>query len=218
MKKRRRRAKMLLYTAIAITALLILRARLRPYVAELAEMEGRRLGAEAITRGVVRVFEEKKPEYSDVVSVGYAADGRVVSLHADAAKLNALRLDVGDAVADALGERPASSVKVSLGSLAGELFAGRGVSVAVKLDSIGTVDVDFSSEFLSAGINQTLHRIKMNVVVNFTILAATYRVDTRSTCAFDLAETVIVGGVPENYTDIGLVSDGDHGKINNGIP
>ena len=218
MKKRRRRAKLLIYAALVIAALLILRARLRPYIAALAEMEGRRLGAEAITRGVARVFDQKKPDYSDVVSVAYAADGKVVSLHADAAKLNALRLDVGDAVADALCESPETSVKVSLGSLAGELFAGRGVSVSVKLDSIGTVDVDYSSEFLSAGINQTLHRVKMNVVVSFTILAATYRVDTQSTCAFDLAETVIVGNVPENYTDIGLITDGDKGTVNDAVP
>ena len=204
MKKRRRRVKILLYSLLAVAALLLLRARLRPYVAALAEMEGKRLGADAITRAVVRVFAREKPEYADVVSVTYAADGKVVSLHADAAKLNALRLAVSDAVADKLGEMPASSVKVSLGSLAGELFAGKGISVAVKLDTVGTVDVDFESEFVSAGINQTLHRIKMNVVVSFTILAATYRVDTQSTCAFDLAETVIVGSVPENYTDIGI--------------
>lgn len=204
MKKRRRRVKILLWSALAVAALLFLRAKLRPYVAALAEMEGKRLGADAITRAVVRVFAQEKPEYADVVVISYAADGKVVSLHADAAKLNALRLAVGDAVADELGEAPASSVKVSLGSLAGELFAGRGVSVTVKLDSVSTVDVDFESEFVSAGINQTLHRIKMDVVVSFTILAATYRVEASSTCAFNLAETVIVGSVPENYTDIGF--------------
>ena len=208
MKKRRRRAKILFYSALAVAALLLVRARLRPYVADLAEMEGKRLGADAITRAVVRVFSREKPEYADVVSVTYGADGRVVSLRADAAKLNALRLAVGDAVADELGEKPASSVKVSLGSLAGELFSGRGISVGVKLDTVGTVDVDFESEFVSAGINQTLHRIKMNVVVSFTILVATYRVDTKSTCAFDLAETVVVGSVPENYTDIGIAREG----------
>ena len=208
MKKRRRRAKILFYSALAVAALLLVRARLRPYVADLAEMEGKRLGADAITRAVVRVFSREKPEYSDVVSVTYGADGRVVSLRADASKLNALRLAVGDAVADELGEKPASSVKVSLGSLAGELFSGRGISVGVKLDTVGTVDVDFESEFVSAGINQTLHRIKMNVVVSFTILVATYRVDTKSTCAFDLAETVVVGSVPDNYTDIGIAREG----------
>ena len=211
MKKRRRRVKLILYAALAVAALLLLRARMRPYVADLAEMEGKRLGADAITRAVARVFASEKPEYTDVVSIAYAADGRVVSLHADAAKLNALRLDIGDAVADELERDNSSEVKVSLGSLAGELFAGKGISVTVKLYSVGTIDVDYESEFISAGINQTLHRLKMTVVVSFTILAATYRVDTRSTCVFDLAETVIVGDVPDNYTDIGLVASGSAG-------
>ena len=198
--------KVFLSFALAIAVILLIRARLRPYIAELAEMEGRRLGADAITRGVVRVFAGEKPAYGDVVSIGYS-DGKVVSLHADAEKLNTLRLAVSDAVADELGENPASSVKVSLGSIAGDLFAGRGISVSVILESVGTVDVDFSSEFVSAGINQTLHRITMKVVVSFTMLAATYRVDAQSTCAFNLAETVIVGDVPENFTDIGLISE-----------
>ena len=218
MKKRRRRVRIILCIALTVAALLLLRARLRPYIASLTEMEGRRLGADAITRGVVSVFADEKPAYGDVVSVEYAADGKVVSLRADAAKLNALRLAVGDAVADELGRKPSSSVKVSLGSLVGELFAGRGVSVSVKLDSVGTVDVDFSSEFVSAGINQTLHRITMKVIVSFTFLAATYRIDTQSTCVFNLAETVIVGAVPENYTDIGLISEDDYGNINNYLP
>lgn len=208
MRKRRRRVNIniLITIVLIIGALLMLRSKLRPYIAELAEMEGRRLGADAVTRGVVRVFAEQKPVYGDVVSIAYSG-GKVVSLHADAAKLNALRLAVGDAVADALGEHPASSVKVSLGSLVGELFAGKGISVSVKLDSVGTVDVDFSSEFISAGINQTLHRITMKVVVSFTMLAATYRVDAQSTCSFNLAETVIVGDVPENFADITLIPE-----------
>lgn len=58
----------------------------------------------------------------------------------------------------------------------------------------------------------------MTVEVNYTIFAATYRVDTVSTSSFNLAETVIVGDVPENYTDIGLISDGDYDNINNCLP
>ena len=102
MRKRRRRMKVFLSFALAIAVILLIRARLRPYIAELAEMEGRRLGADAITRGVVRVFAGEEPAYGDVVSIGYS-DGKVVSLHADAEKLNTLRLAVSDAVADELG-------------------------------------------------------------------------------------------------------------------
>ncbi|MBR5769663.1 MAG: sporulation protein YunB [Clostridia bacterium] len=199
-KKRMRRVKILIIIGAAVAALLLLRAKLRPYVVSLAEMEGKRLGSAAINDGVVAVFAEEKLTYGDVVDIAYAADGRVVSLHADAKRLNALRLAVGDAVSETLEKAPPTSVRVSLGSLLGELFAGRGFAITVKLDSISTVDVDFSSEFASAGINQTLHRITMTVEVRFTILAATYRVETLSTCSFNLAETVIVGDVPENYT------------------
>ena len=207
-KKRIRRVKILLIIGVIVAALLFLRAKLRPYVVSLAEMEGKRLGSAAINSGVVAVFAEEKLTYSEVVNIAYAADGKVVSLHADAERLNALRLAVGDAVSEALAEAPPTSVRVSLGNLLGELFAGRGFAITVKLDSISTVDVVFSSEFASAGINQTLHRISMTVEVCFTILAATYRIETVSTCSFDLAETVIVGDVPEYYSDIGIVSEG----------
>ena len=217
-RKRFRRVKLLLFVLLIAAAALFIRARVRPYVAALAEMEGRRLGSAAINAAVVEVFGREKPAYGDVVSVAYSADGRAVSLHADAARLNELRIAVGDEVSAALSETPASSVRLSLGSLFGELFSGRGLSISVKLYSIGTVDVDFSSEFVSAGINQTLHRVKMTVAVNMTLLAATYRVDTLSTCTFNLAETVIVGDVPQNYTDIGLLSEDDYGDINNYLP
>ena len=217
-RKYARRLKVLIAVCALIASALILRARLRPYVVSLTDMEGRRLGSAAINEGVVAVFAGEKLTYGDVVEVSYSSDGKVIALHADAERLNSLRLAVGDAVSNALSESPPASIRVSLGSLLGELFAGRGISVGVKLDSVGTVDVDFSSEFSSAGINQTLHRIKMTVEVRFTLLAATYRVDTLSTCVFNLAETVIVGDVPENYTDIGLLSEREYGDINNYLP
>lgn len=219
MKRRRRKIYPIIIAVILVfSAVLFVRARLRPYVSSLVEMEGRRAGSAAITKAVVNIFGDEKLTYGDIVNVEYSEGGRIASVRADIAGLNELRVLVCDAVADELALMPPTSVRLSVGSMIGELFSGRGIGIKVGLDSIGTVDVDFSSEFVSAGINQTLHRIKMKVEVSCTMLAATYRVDTLSTCTFNLAETVIVGEVPENYTDIGLMSEDDYENINNYIP
>ena len=68
------------------------------------------------------------------------------------------------------------------------------------MQSVGSTTASFRNTFGSAGINQTRHQILLDVQVNMSILLPGFRTSTKVNNEISVAETVIVGSVPENYT------------------
>ena len=66
----------------------------------------------------------------------------------------------------------------------------------------GYADAVFISEFTDAGLNQTLHRMIMRTTVSVTAFIPMYSVQTDVSGDFLIAETVIVGNVPESFTHV----------------
>ena len=97
-----------------------------------------------------------------------------------------------------------SGSRFPLGNLiGGDIFSGRGPSISFKLLPYGSVVVDVANEFTSAGINQTLHRIVLTVSAGLSIVLPLSSVNATVQSGVVVAETIIVGGVPERYATYG---------------
>ena len=93
---------------------------------------------------------------------------------------------------------------VSLGSLIlPEFFSGRGPSIPVRIIAIRNSDANFQSEFTEAGINQTLQKLRMDVIVDVTILVLGQTETFTVSSQMVVAETIIVGDVPATYLQTG---------------
>lgn len=72
----------------------------------------------------------------------------------------------------------------------------------------GSVETDLKSEFKEAGINQTLHRIYLEVKCKVTILTPYNTIAETITNQVLLAEGIIIGNIPDAYYNLeGLNSD-----------
>lgn len=201
LKKIRKKAFAFLLLAVILVGLFIfVRHRVRPYVAELAWIKGKELASDALEDAIVTVFGEEKLSYGELVELKHSSTGDIVSVETNTAKLNLLRGKISLGLSESLKKLSSGMrLEIPVGSFFGIFFTGRGLSFEFRLDSINTTDVDFISEFVSAGINQTLHRILLKVKVEFTVLVASYKVKAESYSKFSVCETVIVGKVPEVY-------------------
>lgn len=81
-------------------------------------------------------------------------------------------------------------------------MAGRGPGVKISISPIGDVETDLKSEFTSQGINQTLHRIYLNVKCKVNILTPFQDLEKEITNQVLLAENVIVGRIPNTYYNL----------------
>ncbi|MGM9661868.1 MAG: sporulation protein YunB [Oscillospiraceae bacterium] len=148
---------------------------------------------EAVTRGEV--------EYDRLISFQKDNEGRITAISSNMAEFNRLQTLIDADVLERLAEVSTSTLSVPLGTLSGlTLLSGRGPSVEVRMQSVGSAVSRFENEFTSAGINQTKHRIVLTVDVSVSILLPGFSTATQVSGSYVVAETVIVGSVPESYT------------------
>ena len=89
------------------------------------------------------------------------------------------------------------------GSFTGfKMLAGRGPGVKITISSVGDVETDLRSEFTAQGINQTLHRVYLQVKCDVNILTPFDNISREITNQVLLMENVIVGNIPNTYYNL----------------
>lgn len=81
-------------------------------------------------------------------------------------------------------------------------MAGRGPGVKITISTIGDVETDLRSEFTSQGINQTLHKVYLQVKCNVDILTPFDNISQEIANQVLLMENVIVGNIPNTYYNL----------------
>jgi len=146
--------------------------------------------------------------YEDLVNISKDEDGNVKMISANMITINEIISDIPILIQEELEKEDNSKFYIKLGSFTGtKLLAGRGPNVEIKMSSVGSVETDLKSEFSEAGINQTLHRIYLEVRCNVTILTPFDNIEEQIINQVLLAEGVIVGNIPSTYYNLHGVKD-----------
>ena len=99
---------------------------------------------------------------------------------------------------------------MQFGSFTGfKLLSGKGPGVPIRISSIGNVETDLRSEFTSQGINQTLHRVYLQIECEVSILTPYKDITEKITNQVLIAENVIVGKIPNTYYNLEGISGSD---------
>ena len=192
--------------AVLITLLfLYVENTIRPITEEFAVYRAQNMATLCINEAVYRQLAEDEITYSDLIEFEKDIGGRIAALKTNIYRVNNLKSKLVAEISKELQSLKITQIKIPAGNLInGGLFSGRGPMIPIKLVPVGAVEVDFTSVFTSAGINQTRHQIIMSITTSVSILlpirAATSEVKT-SVC---IAETVIVGDVPSSFAEFSL--------------
>ena len=171
--------------------------RLRPVLLTVAQIQTKNAVIATAERAIVSELERRQFSYSDMVSVERSEDGDITAITTDMAAMNLLRSAMIETLLAHVSQIDEEAIAIPVGSLIdSELVWGRGPSIKVRSFTISTVSAEFRSEFLTAGVNQTLHKIWLDLSVPATILLPGIQLETRVETMLCVAETVIVGKVP----------------------
>ena len=146
--------------------------------------------------------------YQDMMTVRTDAAGRVTMLQANAVRMNELAAFTALQAQARLESAEAQSVSIPLGAALGIPFlSGLGPRVKVRIVPVSAVSAAFSTEFESAGINQTRHKIylSLHTVVRLVIPSGARQVSLGSQVL--IAESIIVGEVPQSYVQVPEMGD-----------
>ena len=189
---------------VAASVIALLEHKLRPVVAEIAAAQAQNNMTAVVENAVTADLAARQVSYVDFVTIQRDEGGAITALTTDMARMNLLRSELTAAILDALKGVDVSDVQVPLGSLFDlEPLWAKGPALKAKAMTVGTVRAEFDSQFTSAGVNQTLHRIWLEVDVPMTLLLPGGEVETALHTRLCVAETVIVGKVPDTYLQLG---------------
>ena len=151
---------------------------------------------QAVNRGVADVVNAET--YSTLTDIRRDQDGTITSINADAVAMNVLAVAVSARAQAYLASMGTDGIPVPVGTFSGIPFlVGQGFPVKLNLQLVGAVNCNFDSEFKTAGINQTEHKITLRTYAVVDIILPFYTKRTNVAIEMLFADSIIVGQVPE---------------------
>lgn len=152
---------------------------------------------------IVKILDENDVTYSDIVRLTTNEDGYVTSLEIDIYEINRLKSLISNTTAKVIESKENYDLFVPLGTFFGSTYtAGFGPNIKFNMKITTTAFVDFSHEFKSAGINQVLHIVMINIKVNGSFVVMGYNKPITVSTSAIAAQTVIVGKTPDAFTNV----------------
>ena len=193
---------------LAGAVFMLLRGQYHDVAASLARVQVMNVTSDLINDAILRQIMEGQIQYDRIVYFEKDLNGRITALKTNMAEVNRLKTETLNLINDKIMAQDSTSLGVSLGSIIlPEFFSGKGPQIPVRILAIRNSDANFQSEFTEAGINQTLQQLRMDVIVDVTILVLGQTETFTVSSQMVVAETIIVGDVPATYLQTG----GDYG-------
>lgn len=185
---------LLCVTLYALNGLLL------PVLEAAASSQAVNLMTQAIDTAVDNCLQENGMDYADFVTIETDLAGKVTSITSNTAANSRFKRQVVEAVVRQLEALDGDALRVPLGTLTGQpLLSGTGPRVRVKVDSVGEVVADYANSFTAAGVNQTLHRVCLEVTATVYLFLPGEILPVSVSSNVCVAETVIVGETPDTY-------------------
>ena len=196
--------RLLVVFAVVVALFFGFRTRYRDVIEELAQTQVKNATSDLTNDAIAKQIAEGNIAYDRIVFFEKNLDGRITALKTNMSEVNRLKTDILRIINDEILELDSSDIGVPLGSLfLPELFSGKGPAIPVHILSIRNSDAAFVSHFSEAGINQTLHRVNMEVSIDVAVLVLGKTSSFTMASEVMVAETVIVGDVPDTYLQTG---------------
>ena len=206
MKRMFRKALLLILVcgAVVLAALLLFRIKYSKPIRTLAQTQVKNVTSDLINDAIDAQIESGSIQYDRIVYFEKDLSGQITALKTNMSEVNRLKTDILNIINDEILELDSSDLGIPLGNLLlPEFLSGKGPDIPVHILAIRNSDASFSSDFTQAGINQTLHQLNMHVSVDVTLLvwgkSDSYTIESQVV----VAETVIVGQVPNTFLQAG---------------
>lgn len=188
---------------LALTALVIMMEQnLSQTLLDMAFARAYSMAVETLNRAVHKVTDDGV-SYSDLMETQMDQQGRVSMLRANTMRMNALAAQTALVAEQELNSFENQFVEIPLGAALGVRFlSGFGPRLQVQILPVGAVNTGYDTEFETAGINQTRHKIflTLRATVSLIIPTGSQMVEVESTML--IAESIIVGDVPQSFVDV----------------
>lgn len=210
---RRKYIYLLLIMAIVLLCFIILEKGIKPTVIAMSEAKVEYMATIAMNNAVKQTLGSDI-KYTDLVNILTDNNGNITMIQANTVRMNNLAAEASSSTLVEITKMGDQGIEVPLGSIFNSrILAGMGPNIKIKIIPVGSVSHEFDTEFENAGINQTRHKIFLNMRAQVRVVVPLGSDIVTVSTKVPISETIIVGEVPDYYVNVD-----DKGKILNLIP
>ena len=178
-----------------------------PIILQTSQSKVHSMAQKAVSSAIHEVINDSAL-YDSLITITRNELGEIQMISSNALQINLLTRELSKKAQSKLEMIGETGINIPIGSFTGmPIFAGRGPDVIVKLLPIGSISSNFVSEFTQQGINQTNHRIYVNVVSHVSVILPTTTQKISTTTQMLICESIIVGKVPDTYLKSGSLDE-----------
>ena len=197
-------ALVLLITVVTAVMFGSFRLKYRDAIRDLSHTQVMNATSDLINDSIDTQIETGNIQYDRIVYFEKDLDGKITALKTNMSEVNRLKTDILNRINDEILAIDNSNLSIPIGSLVlPELFSGKGFGIPIQILAIRNSDATFRSHFSEAGINQTLQQLTMDISVDVSVLVLGKTESFTVSSQVVVAETVIVGQVPDTYLQTG---------------
>ncbi len=165
----------------------------------------------AVNNAVTDVLTTENISYDDLVVLREDPDKKVSALMVDSIKLNRLKAEISEKIVQSINKKENGYIYINFGSFfTSPLLSGLGPKIRIKIRPSNQTIIEFKDKTENCGINQVRHTIYLDLKVNVTLICATSVKNSSFKTVIPVADTIIVGTVPNYYGGVGISVVGDN--------
>ena len=193
-----------LLVVVSLVGFFFLRSKYYAVITSLAQTQVTNATSDLINDAVATQISNGTIAYDRIVYFEKDLNGRITALKTNIGEVNNLKTQTLNTINNEILETENFDIGIPIGSLfMPEFLSGRGPQIPVRILSVRNSDATFDSSFTHAGLNQTLHQLNMCVLVDVTVLVLGHTMSFTVSSQVVVAETIIVGDVPDTFLQAG---------------
>lgn len=199
---------LLITLMLCLLVYIIFILRFIPIIKTMAISNAKNIATQTINNAAGKVLKKEKLSYDQIMMLERNKSGQVTAVKANTLQIDVLKYEITNEALREMSNMNTGSLGVPIGTvIGGELFSGFGPHINVKVEPLGNIQTEIDNEFTSTGINQTRQQVILKVRAAITVIVSNYTLVTDVQSNFVIADTVIVGSVPNSYTVIEEAAD-----------
>lgn len=190
---------------LILTTFFLIDGKIRPVIQSIAESQARNMTMQAVNEAVLEALGQAGVAYGELVTIHKEETGRITSIETNVVQANSLQAQIGNGIARRIAEAKSYEISIPIGSLSGsELLLGRGPSLKLKMTLEASTILQLRNQFTEAGVNQTHHQVMLDIQTHVLFITPDSYEPTEVKTSVCIAETVIVGEVPQVYAGVSV--------------
>lgn len=190
--------------------------KMRPVIIRYAVSVAETKFLDSANEAVLEILADENVSYNDIAELSRGSDGQVTSVVTNVTKINNLKSLIAKRLSEIIDSKEYYDLYIPIGTFFSNNYTnGLGPKLHFKIQLTGTAFVNFSHEFKSAGINQVLHIVMIDMDISGNLVTAGYADPINVSTSAIAMQSLIVGAAPEAFTQV-IEEEGDNtaGLIN----